>query len=684
MIDARTPTERHQACRTHQLFDSLPEAAIERITRLACLLCQTPIARVTRLDQHRQGIKATLGSTTGELPRQVVFCQQVVTAGAPLEVPDTTRDSRFREHPLVTADPAIRFYAGYPLVDPEGYVVGTLCVMDQQPRQLSSQQHQALELLSHTVMDLIVDRRAQQLQEEVLRQTNQALEQQVAERTQALSELHQRFQLAVQGARMGVWSFDLANDELTWNQTLYQLCGLIDTGQPLRLADYERLIHPEDLPAYRARHQQPQQHQALTNRQRIIRPDGQLRWLELHGLRLDNDLGEVIGSVGVVQDITERKAAEDALRTSEERFQEIASHVGEIFWVRDVPSQRFLYVNPAYETMSGLRCADLYADPQDFLRFVVAEDHPLVFDVLQHPQPATQLEFRVHHRDGQVHWLQARIRDVYDESGALLRRIGVATDITGTMEKKELLKESLHKERRLTAHQAHFITTASHMFRTPLTAMSTSVELARRYLDRLPVSPASQPIERHLESIKGKINALDGLIGDTLSLSSVEPGPSLLGWQAIDLVGLSASVIEDQFESYARQGRSVVVEVVGQPVAVAGDERRLASVLGHLLRNAFTYSRDSPRLQLRYGASAVVVQVIDAGIGIPEEDQPYIFDRFFRARNAGDYQGLGLGLAICQEQVRSLGGQLWVESSEGVGTTLSFSLGLRPPEHKPG
>ncbi|MCX6212859.1 PAS domain S-box protein [Spirosoma sp.] len=811
MIDHSDEAARISALRQYQIATILPDEAIDRVTRLASLFCETPVSLV--VDGNHRWYSANTGMPGFETPRLVEFCQYVVANGASLEVPDTTLDVRFQYHALVTTAPAIRFYAGFPLINPEGVVLGTLCVMDQKPRQLSPLQHNALQDLSQTVMDLIdlIDLIAQRrlppqwqsvdqlttLDNDLMvvasrngyfRTVNPAFERLLGWTTDELRqaewyswihpedrdgtrqlvealrkdsvELTNRFRGSDGTYRLLHWVISPKPGTDTWFALIGEVTPQIQrekahrqdrqllaqtTLEPGRVAERPgklqqllalqraifthgglaiivtdptgliQRVNPavENWTGYRqdelvgqSRHrlldpmdQQPmaaqlgtalgeasltdfewmrhylQGHRVLQGKTALLSKAGQQRPVlaTITGLYAADQT--LLGYVDLAVDISSLKEVESALRASEERFQEIADYVGEIFWVRDVQSQRFIYVNPAYETMSGLSRADLYTDPRDFLRFVVAEDHPRLLAALQDPQPDTQLQFRVHHRNGQVHWLQARMVEVLDESGTLIRRIGVARDITAARENEQLLEELLQKERRLTDHQAHFITTASHMFRTPLTAMSTSIQLAQLYLDRLPDSGVRACIDKHLKTITRNIDALEGLLRDTLSLESVQPDKLLISMTAVDLVGLSESLIEVHAASAARQAHRVDLHVIGRPVPVAGDERLLTLVVCHLLRNAYTYSDGSPRLQLSYGVSAVVVAVSDEGIGIPLEEQPYIFDRFYRARNAGDFQGLGLGLAICQEQLRVLGSELWVESTEGVGTTLSFQLG---------
>ena len=151
-----TEAERLAELKRLAILDTSEEKAFDDITRMAASVCGTPIALITLVDDKRQWFKSRLGLQQTETPREMAFCAHAIqTPDVPFVVRDATQDARFVANPLVTGDPNIRFYAGAPLVSRNGQALGTLCVIDRTPRDVTPEQLEELQFMAQQVIDLL-------------------------------------------------------------------------------------------------------------------------------------------------------------------------------------------------------------------------------------------------------------------------------------------------------------------------------------------------------------------------------------------------------------------------------------------------------------------------------------------------------------------------------------------------
>jgi GAF domain-containing protein len=151
--------ERLKALHELEILDTSSEESFDDLTHLASYICNTPFALITLVDSDRQWFKSHIALSMDETSRDISFCAHAILQPNPFIVTDALKDERFKDNPLVTSDPNIRFYAGAPLTTEQGLKLGTLCVLDQVPRTLSTEQIVALKALRNQVINLLKARR---------------------------------------------------------------------------------------------------------------------------------------------------------------------------------------------------------------------------------------------------------------------------------------------------------------------------------------------------------------------------------------------------------------------------------------------------------------------------------------------------------------------------------------------
>ncbi len=314
----RDEAQRLEALRRYEILDTIPEQAFDDLTLLAAHICGVPIALISLIDADRQWLKSKVGMAMAETSRDIAFCAHAIFQTELLIVPDALRDERFADNPLVTAPPNIRFYAGAPLVTSEGYGLGTICVLDSAPRELTPGQKEALSALGRQVMALLEARR----QSVELALLNEKLLREVQERKRMKEVLRLRDR-ALASVTEGILITDARQPD---NPIVYANAGYE------RLTGYrQEEIRGRDCRFLEGVNTDPSTVAEIREALAAGRPftveilnyrkDGTEFWNLLSISPVRDGSGAVTHHIGVQQDVTARKRAEAALRQAHDELE---------------------------------------------------------------------------------------------------------------------------------------------------------------------------------------------------------------------------------------------------------------------------------------------------------------------------------------------------------------------------
>ena len=453
-----------------------------------------------------------------------------------------------------------------------------------------------------------------------------------------------------------------------FNTTLEQVEGL----------KWQTLLHPDDAPGYlEASNRSVREQAPLRSEARARSANGEWRWLATYAQPRFSPDGEFLGQVGLSLDITDRKEAEEALRSREEKFRQLAENIREVFWIMPPEEDEIPYVSPAFEQVWGRTRESLYKNPFSWVESIHPDDREqarLLLTRQVQGEPVLR-EYRIRTPEGVEKWIRDRAFPVRDESGKVIRVVGIAEEIT---EQKRYEQQLIHaREAADLANQvkSDFLANMSHEIRTPMNGIIGMTELT---LD----TELDSTQREYLNAVKYSADALMTVINDILDFSKIEAGK--LGLDPVefslrDCIGhamktLSVRAHEKDIELACSVPPELADVIVGDPI-------RLQQVVLNLTGNAIKFTeRGEVVLSVQLEASDVDgmtlhFAITDTGIGIPAEKQKIIFEPFTQADTSTTrkYGGTGLGLAITMRLIEMMGGRIWVESEPGKGSTFHFT-----------
>jgi PAS domain S-box-containing protein len=714
----RNEEQRLQALERYGILDTPPEREYDDIVELAAESCGVPAALITLVDRHRQWFKANVGLPgVTETERCVSFCTHTIQQEDVLLVEDTHLDARFTDNPLVRNAPFIRFYAGVPLRTEDGFQLGTLCVIDTQPRTLTSLQLRTLKGLARQV-EVQLHLRLQlklaqahnselQVARKRLHSLFDSLQDEVRERQRAERELRSQQELLssiLSHIPHAVFWKDRDSVFLGCNSQFARDMGLASPADVIGKTDQELGSCPERAAAYREDDRQVMESGVpkLSFEEPQPGRNGEGGWVLTSKVPLRDADGSVCGVLGIYADITERRRQEAALQDAKHLIELHAAHLEmQVQEARERTQQlmvastdavflldelgHILEANPEAERLMGIKSIQMLGMPFEILA-PEAEREPL-------RQALRQLRYQGAARlENQALRSITRGRMVFDfvaslqVAGPARQLLLVGHDLT---EQRRLEHQGIQNDR--LASMGALAAGIAHEINNPTSYVLSNLGFLKSWQDELEQelgAAAHTPRVQEMltEAREVVAECLDGcsrirdIVRDMRCFSHT-PDENVM---PVD-IHASLDVVLRMAHGELKHTARLEKDYAPQLPVVLGSEGRLSQVFLNLVINAAhamrseTPSEHVLRVRTRLEGERVRIDVSDTGHGIPPDVLSRIFDPFFTTKPTG--VGTGLGLSISHSIVQKMGGEITVESEVGRGTTFTLRLPACLPKH---
>ncbi len=526
-----------------------------------------------------------------------------------------------------------------------------------------------------SLVDITERKRAEQF----LQEYNQRLEQEIAERTKALRESEERFDLALRGANDGLWDWNIQTNRTYLSPRYCQIIGL-PTSSEVGLEEFLQWIHPEDagrvnhiLQAYLSKH--TPSYEIVYRVKQVARED--YLWLLSRGTAVWNEQGQPLRMVGTIMNITAHKQAEAKLQAALnelQRFKTMLDFTLDGIYMEDAQTFQFFYANQGAVAQVGYTQAELLQmTPSDLLvNFSSEQIQEMANRLRNSTPPSITLEAIIRRKDGSLFPIELFLQYIAIHDQGYF--IAFVRDITERKQAELALQAAKEAAEAANVAKSTFLANMSHELRTPLNGVLGYTQI----LSRDKTLTAKQ--QEGIGIIQRSGEYLLTLINDVLDLSKIEAGRVELYPVDINFSHFLQG-IRELFQMRAEQKHiAFIFEPLSRlPTGIQADEKRLRQILINLLGNAVKFTeKGGVTLKVGYDPdNRFRFQVEDTGIGIDQQELDRIFLPFQQVGHQSyRAEGTGLGLSITKKLVEMMGGELRVTSVLGQGSTFWIVLDL--------
>lgn len=487
----------------------------------------------------------------------------------------------------------------------------------------------------------------------------------------------QLLQSVMHSVRDIVWAVDLSSLEIVYiSDAVDTICGRPKSEFYRNNQFWLQITHPEDIAAIENGHNIVLAHGSGEWEYRIIRPDGEHRWLSTRAWLLLDDNGQPMRITGVTTDITEQRQTQSQLQLHMAALTMAANAI-----VITDASGNIQWANPAFTELTGYAPDEAWGRSLGQLVKSGLHDRAFYQDIWQTILAGQVWSGKIINRrkDGTLYTEEQTITPIMDEDGRIEHFVAIKQDVTERelMQQSEIEREklaaSLRREKEYNSAIQNMVAALAHDLRTPLTVISTSQELLNRYFDRIDAEKRREKLEtigKQLHYVKELLNDLTLITGTSLNHRQLQTS-------RLNLAALCQVTVQDIQESVgARHCLKFITD--GQIEFANVDDVLVSRILLNLLSNAVKYSPEGTEITLELNRRDhwIVLRVRDQGIGIAEANQSHVFAPFYRVDNLHNADGTGLGLSIVSDCVRIHEGHICVQSELGVGSVFTVELPL--------
>lgn len=525
----------------------------------------------------------------------------------------------------------------------------------------------------------------------------------------------ERLEFGQNAGKIGTFEWDMENNKSTWSAGFSVLFGAEPKADEGNIEKWFSMAHPEDREMVKeVREKAIKEEDRLLLKFRIVWPNKIVKYLSVKAKIIRDKMGKAIRMNGAVIDITRRKTTENELRFLAEAGKILSSSLDYKATLNSVarlavPEMADWCTVDMIENGKIERIAVAHKDPEkvkwakklnrenppdmnaphglpNVLRTGVSELYPLITDTMIKRSAKNKKEYDLIQNLG-LHSIM--ISPIIHRK----KTIGAITFATTKESNKEFARENLIMADRLASRAAlviensilyqkaqqatrlreTFISIASHELKTPITSLKVYTQVLLQQAQSL----GDTNMSRYLFKMDQQVEKMNKLIKDLLDVSRMQLGKLAFQKEFFDIDSLAKEVVN----TIQLTTKNHIISINGKAGKVYADKGRIEQVLINLLINAIKYSPEADRVIVNLSklGKKVVVNVKDYGIGIDKKNQEKIFERFYQIDNSpsGTFSGLGIGLYISTEIVKRHGGNLWVESAKGKGSTFSFAIPLK-------